>query len=87
MNMRPLRDNVLVAELKNKQETESGIILTSDQGKSQTALVVGVGPEVKYLKLEDVVVPDWGKGQVCTVDNIQCVILKEDDILGVVEND
>ena len=85
--MRPLRDNVLVAELKNKQETASGIILTSDQGKAQNALVVGVGPEVKYLKIQDVVIPDWGKGQVCTVDGVQCVLLKEEDILGVVEND
>jgi len=83
--MRPLRNNVLIAELKQKQETESGIILTSDQGKSQEALVVGVGSEVKHLKLEDKVIPDWSKGNICTVDGIQCVVISEDDILAVIE--
>jgi chaperonin GroES len=83
--MRPLRNNVLLAELKKKSETESGIILTSDQGKSQEALVVGVGSEVKYLKLEDTVIPDWSKGSVCTVEGIQCVVISEDDILAVIE--
>ena len=83
--MRPLRNNVLIAELKKKNETESGIVLTTDQGKSQEALVVGVGSEVKYLKLEDKVIPDWSKGSVCTVEGIQCVVISEDDILAVIE--
>jgi co-chaperonin GroES (HSP10) len=84
--MKPLRNNVLIAQVKKENKTESGLILTSDQGTSEFGKVLAVGSEVKYVKVDEWVIPDWSKGKVVTVDNMQCVVLEEDHIMGVLDD-
>ena len=85
--MKPLHNKILLAELKESKETDSGIILSSAvEERSHVALVMAIGPEVQDIKLHDKVVPDWSKGQVCQVGDLQGVIIKEEDILAVVED-
>ena len=70
------RDNILVAEMKGKEKketkSEGGIILSaqSDNTKpgSAPALVINVGPDVKYINPNDVVFVDWSKGLIVDVD-------------------
>jgi len=71
------RDNLLVAELKGKEKkektTDGGIILSADVDDSKPApppgLVINVGPDVKYIKSNDIVFVDWSKGIVVDVDD------------------
>jgi co-chaperonin GroES (HSP10) len=85
--MKPLKKNVLIAQMKKERKTETGLILTSDQGVSEFGKVLAVGSEVEYVEEGQWVVPDWGKGNVVTVDGMQCVVLAEEHIFGIVEDE
>lgn len=85
--MRPLRNKVLIAELKEKKETDSGIILSSAaEERSHVAMVMAVGPECELVKVHDKVIPEWNKGQVAQIGDLQGVVISEDDILAVIED-
>tara|TARA_R100000084_G_C4518788_1_gene85877 strand:+ start:194 stop:469 length:276 start_codon:yes stop_codon:yes gene_type:complete len=82
--MKCTRDNILVAELKGKEkkerQTEGGIILSADVDDSKPGsapgMVISVGPDVEYIKPNDVVFVDWSQGLVVDVeDDLQGVIL------------
>ena len=85
--MRPLRNNVLVDEIKEEKKTESGLILdgTSADDETKLGLVIAVGPDVTDIKQFDKVIPDWSKGTVVEVKGRQGVMIKEEDIFGIVE--
>jgi co-chaperonin GroES (HSP10) len=83
--MKPLRNNVLVAQIKEERNTESGIILTGPDVASKNGKVLAIGPDVEYVSVGETVVPDWSKGNPTTVDGIQCVIISEENILAVIE--
>ena len=95
MNLRPLHDRVIIKRLDQESKTASGIIIPDaaaekpDQGE-----VLAVGPgkrdEAGKLNALDVKVGDrvlFGKyaGQTVKVDNEELIVMREDDIMGVVE--
>lgn len=84
--MKPLRKNVLIAQMKAESETTSGIILSNPE-TSKIGQVLAVGDEVTMVKVADKVYPDWSKGKTTTVDGIQCIVISEDDIWGVIEDE
>jgi chaperonin GroES len=86
--MRPLRNNVLIDEIKEEKKSESGLILdgTSADTETKIGFVVAIGPDVTDVKQFDKVVPDWSKGTVVEVEGRQGVMIKEDDILGILED-
>lgn len=84
--MRPLRKNVLVAQMKAEKETTGGIILTTPEA-SKIGQVLAIGNEVTMLKVADKVIPDWSKGKTTTYEGVQCIVISEDDIWGVVEDE
>ncbi len=75
--MKMTTDNILVAEMKVKEkkerQTEGGIILSADvddtKPGSAPAMVIAVGPDVTYIKPNDVVYVDWSKGLIIDVDD------------------
>jgi co-chaperonin GroES (HSP10) len=85
--MKPLKNNVLIAQLKKERKTDFGLVLTTDQGTSEFGKIMAIGDEVKYVEVGQWVVPDWSKGKVVTVDGTQCVVMEEDNILGIVEDE
>lgn len=86
MNLKPLKKNVLVAENKKQTQTESGIILDSQgNGESKTGVVLAIGPEVELVEVGDKILLMWNKAQVITVDGAQRVMIKEEDIVAVLE--
>lgn len=94
MKIKPLFDKVVV-ELTSKEETtKSGFILPSaSQEKQQTAKVVAVGPggiidgkEVSMqVKVGDVVLYAKYAGSDFKVDGKEFTIIKQSDILAIVE--
>jgi chaperonin GroES len=86
--MKPIKDNVLVARFEEEKTTESGLILTGnvsdglDQGH-----VLAVGSECQFVKEGDMVIPQWGKATVYNHEGISCVIIKEEDILAILDEE
>ena len=93
MNIKPLFDKVVVESVE-KEETKSGFILPSSaQEKPQTARVVAVGPggmvdgkEVKMVvKVGDTILYSKYSGSEFKVDGKEFTIIRQSDILAIVE--
>ncbi len=95
MNIRPLYDRVLVKRLESEEKTKGGIIIPETaQEKPQMAEIVAVGKgklkEDGTIRPLDVKVGDrvlfskYG-GTDITVDGEEHLILREDEILAVIE--
>lgn len=94
MTIKPLADRVVIKAVELEETTKSGIILAaSAQEKPQVAEVVAVGPggivdgkEVAmYVKTGDKVITSKYSGTEVKVDNVEYVIVRQSDILAVVE--
>ena len=94
VRMRPLHDRVIVKRIEEEERTKGGIIIPDTaKEKPQEGQVVAVGPG----KLEDgkVITPDvkagdrilFGKysGTEIKLDGEEHLIMREEDILGVIE--
>ena len=95
MKLQPLADRVVIKMVEAEETTKSGIILTgSAKEKPQVAEVVAVGPggdvdgkEVKMtVKVGDKVLTSKYSGTEVKVDGEECTIVRQGDILAVVED-
>lgn len=95
MKIRPLHDRVIVKRMEEERKTASGIVIPDsaaekpDQGE---IMAVGAGKKDDQGKIIplDVKVGDrvlFGKyaGQVVKVDGDELLVMREEDIMGVVE--
>lgn len=94
MNIKPLGDRVVIKMLESEETTKSGIVLPgSAKEKPQVAEVVAVGPgtvvdgkEVKMeVKVGDKVLISKYAGTEVKFDGQEYTILKQSDILAIVE--
>ena len=94
MKLKPLLDRVVLKSTEAEETTKSGIILTgSAKEKPQVAEVVAVGPggvvdgkEVKMtVKVGDKVLTSKYSGTEVKVDGEECTIVRQGDILAIVE--
>lgn len=94
MNIRPLQDRVIVKRIEEEETSAGGIIIPDTaKEKPQEGQIVAVGKgkaneDVKITPL-DVKVKDrilFGKyaGTEITLDGEEHIIMREDDILGIV---
>ncbi len=97
MKIRPLYDRVVVKRLEEEEEKTSGGIYIPDTAKEKPqkgeVLAVGQGKRLDDGKLVplDVKVGDkvlFGKyaGNEVKIDGEECLIMREDEILGVLED-
>ena len=97
MNVRPLADRILVRRIE-EQETKKGGIIIPDTAKEkpQEGEIVAVGPgrlteEGKRIAMEvkkgDRVLIGKYSGTDVKIDGTEYVILREDDVLGVLGSD
>lgn len=94
MTIKPLADRVVVKLTEAEETTKSGIILTgSAKEKPQVSEVVAVGPggmvdgnKVEmYVKPGDKVLTSKYAGTEVKVDGVEYTIIKQEDILAIVE--
>ncbi len=94
MKIRPLADRVVIKTVEAEETTKSGIILTAAaKEKPQVAEVVAVGPgglvdgkEVEMIvKVGDKVLTSKYSGTEVKVDGEECTIVRQSDILAIVE--
>ena len=95
MNIKPLSDRVVVKLVEAEEKTKTGIFLTaSAQEKPQVAEVVAVGPGARddngklipmEVKVGDKVITGKYSGTEVKVDGNEYTIVKQSDILAIVE--
>ena len=95
MNLRPLQDRILVRRVEEAQKTKGGIIIP-DSAKEKPAegevVAVGagkVGDDGKKIPLEikkgDRILFSKYGGTEVNIEDDEYLIMREDDVLGVVE--
>jgi chaperonin GroES len=83
-NLQPLGDRVLVTYTEEMERTAGGIYVPdSAKEKPQRGIVQAVGKKVEHVKVGDQVLFDKYSGSKLKIDDEDCLILKEEDILGV----
>jgi len=94
MNIRPLGDRVVIKRIDAEETTKSGIVLPgATKEKPQEAEVVSVGPggvvdgkEIRMeVKVGDRVLFSKYAGNEVKIDGVDYTILRQDDILAVME--
>lgn len=95
MKLKPLNDKVVVTRIEEEQTTSGGIIIPDTaKEKPQRGKVIAVGPGKidengkripMELKKNDRVLFGKYAGTEITVDGVEHLIMREDDILGIVE--
>ena len=95
MKFRPLQDRILVKRVDSEDKTAGGIIIpNSAQEKPQEGLVVALGNGKRLddgtlinvdLKKGDRILFGKYSGSEVTIDGEEHLILREDEILGVME--
>ena len=94
MTIKPLADRVGIKTVEAEETPKSGIILAgSAKEKPQVAVVVAVGPgglvdgkEVEMIvKVGDKVLTSKYAGTEVKVDGEECTIVRQGDILAIVE--
>lgn len=94
MNIKPLGERVVIKKLEAEEKTKSGIVLTGTaKERPQEAKVVAVGPgaivDGKRVEMEvkvgDKVLYSKYAGTEVKVDGEEYTILKQEDILAIVE--
>ena len=94
MNIKPLGERVVIKRLEAEEKTKSGIVLTGTaKERPQEAEVVAVGPGAMVdgvrvameVKVGDKVLYSKYAGTEVKVDGEEYTILKQEDILAIVE--
>ena len=94
MKLKPLADRVIIKMVEAEETTKSGIILTgAAKEKPEMAAVIEVGPGVMADGKEVVITVNKGtkvltskySGTDVKVDGEECTIVRQGDILAIVE--
>ncbi|EDN01427.1 chaperonin GroS [Pseudoflavonifractor capillosus ATCC 29799] len=94
MNLKPLADRVIIKMVEAEETTKSGIILTgAAKEKPEVAEVIAVGPGgmvdgkevVMTVKVGDKVITSKYSGAQVKVDGEEYTIVRQGDILAIVE--
>ena len=95
MAFRPLHDRVLIRRVEEENKTPSGIIIPDTaKEKPQQGEVLAVGPGTRDengklvpldVKVGDKVLFGKWSGSEVTIDGEELLIMKESDILGIIE--
>ena len=95
MKFRPLHDRVLIKRLEGEEKTKGGITIPDTaKEKPSEGEVIAVGPggrdehgkltPVDVKKGDRVLFGKWSGTEV-KIDNVELIIMKESDIMGIIE--
>lgn len=96
MKFRPLHDRILVERVESEERTKGGIILPDTaKEKPQQGKIVAVGTGKRTedgkiipmeLKAGDTILFGKYSGSEIKIEGVEYLIMKEDDVLGLVES-
>lgn len=83
MNVRPLKDNVIIERQEKEQVSSGGIVLPNgDRDVADKAVVIAIGPEVSDINQGDVVLVNWNKAS--KIDE-KIYKVSFEDVIGIFE--
>ena len=83
-NFQPRGDRVFVTYTEEMERTSGGIYVPDTaKEKPQRGTVQAIGKKVENVKVGDQVLFDKYSGSKLRIDDEDCLILKEEDILGI----
>ena len=94
MKLTPLSDRVILKMVEAEETTKSGIILTGTaKEKPSIAEVISVGPGgmvdgkevIMTVKVGDKVITSQYAGSKVTLENVEYIVVRQNDILAIVE--
>lgn len=81
---KPLKDRVFVSYTSELEKTAGGLYIPDTaKEKPQSGKVEAVGDEVKQIKAGDTILFDKYSGSKINIDNVEYLIVKEEDVLGI----
>jgi len=84
VKFKPLKDRVFVSYTEELEKTAGGLYIPdSAKEKPQSGKVEAVGDDVKSLKIGDKILFDRYSGSKINIDNVDHLIIKEEDVLGI----
>ena len=87
MKVKPLKERLFVRYSAEEEKTAGGLFIPDTaKEKPQKGVVEAVGSEVKDVKVGDTVLFDKYSGSKVNIDEVEYLIVKEEDVLGVIEN-
>jgi len=95
MKIRPLHDRVIVKRLEEERKTASGIVIpdtAAEKPDSGEIIAVGTGKILEDGKVRALEVKTGDKvlfgkysGQTVKVDGVEYLVMREEDLMGVIE--
>ena len=94
MNVKPLGDRVVIKNVEMEETTKSGIVLPgAAKEKPQMAEILAVGPGgvvdgkeiTMHVKVGDKVIYSKYAGTEVKLDKVEYIIVRQNDILAIVE--
>jgi len=86
VKFKPLKDRVFVSYSAELEKTSGGLYIPdAAKEKPQKGKIEAIGDEAKNVKIGDVILFDKYSGSKITIDSQEYLILKEEDILGIIE--
>jgi len=86
MKFKPLKDRVFVKYLDSEDKTAGGLYIPdAAKEKPQRGKVEAIGSEAKDVKKGDTVLFDRYSGSKVQIDDVEYLIIKEEDILGILQ--
>lgn len=95
MKFKPLKDRVLVKYSEEAEKSSGGLYIPDTaKEKPQQGEVIAVGPgritddgklQKMDVKVGDIILFDKYSGSKISMDNVEYLIIREDDILGILE--
>jgi len=95
LSLKPLGNRVIAQRLEAQETMKGGIILPdSAKKKQETAKIVAIGDGKRLddgkilpisLKVGDIILMDKYSAQEVTIDDVEYIILKADDIIATIE--
>ncbi len=96
MNIRPLHDRVVVLRLEEENKTSGGILIpdtVKDKPTKGKIIAIGAGLRDESgkihpldVKKNDIVIFGKWSGTEIKIDGVEYLIMKESDIMGVIED-
>ncbi len=87
--IKPLDDRVLIEPIVEEEKTKSGIVIPDtvdeEKPKPEQGKVVAVGPNVKGVKKDDIVLFTKYSPNEVKIKNKEYLIAKEEDILAIIK--
>lgn len=86
--LKPLGDRLVIKQVVAEETTKSGIVLpgqSKEKPQEATVVAVGAGVESDLLKEGTMIIYSKYAGNTVKVDEEEYIIVKEEDVLAVVE--